>query len=41
VSTEENKAIVASIAGVIEVEPGLGQETVEQAGTVLHPPERS
>jgi hypothetical protein len=25
--------------GVIKVEPGLGQEAVEEAGPVLHPPE--
>jgi hypothetical protein len=25
--------------GVTEVDPGLGQEAIEQAGPVLHPPE--
>jgi hypothetical protein len=27
------------MVGVTQVEPGLGQEAVEEAGPVLHPPE--
>jgi len=27
------------MVGVTQVEPGLGQEAVKQAGPVLHPPE--
>jgi len=32
-------ARLRSIVEVTEVEPGLGQEALEEAGLVLHPPE--